>query len=111
MSPAIFLLVGLVSASAACNIVIFARRAKQKVNFNGRGVGLSILSGVIGLFVGQILWQHALKIEEASVLSPVVGAVVPLAFLFSILLLRERPTKRAILGMIVVFTGIFLVTM
>ncbi len=111
MSPAMFLLVGVVSASAACNIAMFAHRAKKKVNFNGRGVGFSILSGISGLFVGQILWQHALKIEKASALSPVVGALVPLAFIFSILLLRERPTKRAILGMIVVFTGISLATM
>ncbi|MFB0500235.1 MAG: EamA family transporter, partial [Candidatus Hadarchaeaceae archaeon] len=67
--------------------------------------------GIFGLFVGQILWQHALKIEEASALSPVVGALVPLAFLFSILFLGERPTKRAILGMIIVFIGILLATM
>lgn len=111
MSPAMFLLVGVVSASAACNIAMFAHRAKKRVNFNGRGVGFSILSGISGLFVGQILWQHALKIEEASALSPVVGALVPLVFIFSILLLRERPTKRAILGMIVVFTGISLAIM
>lgn len=111
MSPAMFLLVGVVSASAACNIAMFAHRAKKKVNFNGRGVSFSILSGIIGLFVGQILWQHALKIEEASALSPVVGVVAPLAFLFSILFLGERPTKRAILGIIIVFTGILLVTM
>ncbi len=110
MSPAIFLFVGLVSASAACNVTMFAYRAKKRVNFNGRGIWFSILSGVIGLFVGQLLWQHALRIEEASALSPVVGSVAPLAFLFSILFLGERPTKRAILGMVIMFTGILLIT-
>ena len=114
MSPIMFLLVGAVTASVACNILRFVHRAKNgknRMKFNGRGVGLSILSGILGLFAGQLLWQHALKIEEASTLSPVVGAMIPLAFLFSILLLGERPTRRAWGGMATIFAGVLLVLM
>ncbi|GAI07717.1 unnamed protein product, partial [marine sediment metagenome] len=114
MSPAMFLLVGAVTASVACNILRFVHRAKNggnRMKFKERGVGLSILSGILGLFAGQLLWQHALKIEEASALSPMVGVVIPLGFLFSILFLGEKPTKRAWGSMATIFAGVLLVLM
>lgn len=114
MSPIMFLLVGMVTASVACNILRFIYLAKNNGNrmkFKERGVGFSILSGILGLFAGQLMWQYALDIEEASALSPMVGAVIPLAFLFSILILGEKPTKRAWGGMATIFAGVFLVLM
>ncbi len=114
MSPTMFLLVGAVSASVVCNILRFVHSAKNggnRMKFKERGVGLSILSGILALFAGQLLWQHALKIEEASALSPMIGAVIPLGFLFSILLLGEKPTRRAWGGMVTIFVGVLLVLM
>jgi drug/metabolite transporter (DMT)-like permease len=111
MSPEMFLLVAVGSASVACDLMWLVNRARNGVNFNGSGIRLSILSGILGLFVGQLLWEYALEIEEANALSPMVGAVIPLGFLFSILLLGERPTIRAWGGMAIIFAGVLLVLM
>ncbi|GAI42295.1 unnamed protein product [marine sediment metagenome] len=83
-------------------------RVKIRIKFD-KCVGLSILSG-IGLFTGELLSFFALGMEKASVLSPIYGAVIPFGFLLSIFLLGEKPTKKTILGVITVFTGVFLVT-
>lgn len=59
MSPIMFLLVGAVSASVACNILSLVHHAKNgKTGWSSMegGVGLSVLSGILGLFAGQLLW-------------------------------------------------------
>lgn len=111
MSVGTLLVIYTASAAVACSIVAGIRHLMTGVRYDRRGVKLSLLSAALGFFIGEILFVSALEMEKASVLAPVPGAVIPFGFLLSILLLGERPTKRAILGMIVVLVGISLVTM
>jgi drug/metabolite transporter (DMT)-like permease len=101
-----FLAIVVTSAAVACNIAM----GVSHVKFDKEGVGLSILSGLIGFFIGELLFLLALEIEKASVIAPVCGAVIPFGFLLSTLLVGERPSKRAILGMAIVFLGVLLAT-
>ncbi len=110
MTVGTLLTIEVISAAVACNIAMGIRQIRAGIKFDKKGVWLSFLSGVFGFFIGHLLFLSALGMEKASVLSPITGAVIPFGFLLSILLVRERPSKRAILGMIIVFAGVFLAT-
>ncbi len=105
-----FLAIGVISAAVTCNIAMGIRHIRTGIKFDKKGVGLSILSSTFGFFIGELLFLWALEMEKASVLAPVCGAVIPFGFLLSVLLVGERPSGRAILGMVIVFTGVFLAT-
>jgi drug/metabolite transporter (DMT)-like permease len=104
------LTIEVISAAVACNIVMGIHQIRAGIKLDKKGVGLSFLSGFSGFFIGHVLYLSALGIEKASVLAPINGAVIPFGFLLSILLVRERPSKKAILGMVIVFIGVFLAT-
>ncbi len=108
MTVGTLLTIEVISAAVACNIAMGIRQIRAGIKFDKKGVRMSFLSGFSGFFMGHILFLSALGMEKASVLSPITGAVIPFGFLLSILLVRERPSKRAILGMVIVFTGVFL---
>lgn len=110
MTVGTLLVITTVSATISCNVAMVITHIKSRIKFNKKSAGLSVLSGVLGFFVGRILSLFALEIEEASVLSPTYGTVIPFGFLLSVLLLKERPTKKSILGMVTVFTGVLLAT-
>ena len=110
MTVSTLLAVRVISAAVACNIAMGVRHIGTGIKFDKRGLKLSVLSGILGFFIGPLLFLGALGMEKASVLAPVAGAVIPFGFLLSILLVGERPSKKAICGMAIVFAGVFLAT-
>lgn len=110
MTVGTLLVITTISAAVSCNVAMVATHIKGRIKFDKECVGLSVLSGTLGFFVGQILALFALGMEKASVLSPIYGTVIPFGFLLSVLLLKERPTKKAILGMVIIFVGVFFAT-
>jgi len=81
-----------------------------KASFPRRGIGIAVLTGFTNLFLGWILWLAALERAPASLLSPVRGSVALFGFLFSILLLKERPSVRSAIGVLLVVGGVVLVS-
>jgi len=78
--------------------------------FNPRGLWLVVLSAVSGAFLGWFFWLHGLRLAAASVLAPIRGSTLLFTFLFSVLFLRERPSRWAIVGVLLVFGGVVLVS-
>lgn len=72
--------------------------------------GLSVLSGLISFPIGAVMYLTALSMEQASTLAPITGMTVFFGFLLSILLVGERPTKRSVLGTILILAGILSIT-
>lgn len=110
MTASTLLLIVTITGAVSCNAAMVAH-IKSRLKFDKRSVGLAMLSGVLGLFVGEILSYSALKLEKASVLAPVLGTLIPFGFLLSVLLLKEKPSKKAIFGMLIVFLGVVLVSL
>jgi len=110
MKVGTLLTIEVVSAAVACNIAMGIHQIKASIKLDKKGMWLSFLSGFLGFFIGHILYLVALGIEKASVLAPINGAVILFGFLLSILLVRERPSKKAILGVVIIFIGVFLAT-
>ncbi len=76
-----------------------------------RGFWLAALSAVTGAFLGWFLWLNGLKLAPASLLAPVRGSTLLFTFLFSVVFLRERPSRWAIIGVGLVFGGVLLVSL
>jgi len=77
----------------------------QRAQLLEAGLKISAFVGLIGVAFSWILWLTALSLEQASVLAPVRGLVVPFGFAFSILIVKERPTKKAFLGLVLILAG------
>jgi len=110
MTPLTFQLVFLISVAIAWGSSALLRIRRQPLSFPRRGVLLALVTGLLGYVVGWLLWLSGLSLAPASLLSPVRGSMTLFAFLFSVILLRERPTRRAATGVLLTFAGVLLVT-
>jgi drug/metabolite transporter (DMT)-like permease len=109
LSPGALLLI--FSVSGVLGVLVLTPLLRRRVprRTERRGLVFVVLSAVGGAFLGWILWLVGLSLAPASVLAPVRGATMIFAFAYSIVFLRERPTRRAILGLAFAVAGVFLV--
>lgn len=110
MTPSAILLVRSISAVILFWLGFIIINFKKNLVFHKKSIGLSALSGMIGLPIGSLLYVSALSMEKASTLAPVTGGTVLFGFIFSVILLDESPTKEAVIGMLAIFSGIVLMT-
>lgn len=85
-------------------------RKRIPVHIEPRGLFFVSVSAIGGAFLGWLLWLYGLELAPASILSPIRGATLLFAFAYSILFLRERPSCRALLGVLTVLAGVLLVS-
>jgi drug/metabolite transporter (DMT)-like permease len=83
---------------------------RRRLSFSRRGLTYAFVTSLFGFFIGWILWLSGLELVPASFLSPIGGTTVLFTFFFSIVLLRERPSWRAVIGGAFIFGGVFLVS-
>jgi len=110
MSPASLLVVFAASGvvTIAMMLPLFRRRYPRRVT--RKGIGLTLVAAFGGAFLGWILWLTALDLAPASVVSPIRGSTLVFALIYSMLFLRERPGRRALLGAGLVLAGVVLVS-
>jgi len=87
---------------------LLRRRIPRRVD--RRGFALAAVSAVFGAFLGWLLWLNGLRHAPASVLAPIRGSTLLFTFVFSVLFLRERPSRLAVVGVLLVFGGVLLVS-
>jgi len=85
-------------------------RKRVPRRFDPRGLWLVVLSAVSGAFLGWFFWLQGLRLEAASVLAPIRGSTLLFTFVFSVIFLRERPSRWAVVGVLLVFGGVMLVS-
>jgi len=110
LSPVTLLLAFSVSGGVGMLVLLPFLRRRIPRRIERRGWRYVLLSSTGGAFLGWLLWLHALDLAPASVISPVRGATLLFALLYSLVFLRERPTRKALIGIVLVFSGIVLVT-
>lgn len=112
MSPVEFQLVLVGTAAASWWALNLGTRAHRRRYLSRAGVGYALFTAVTGFFLGWILWLSGLQLAEASVLTPIKGGAMTLfAFVISIVMLRERPSSRAVLGAALATAGVVLVSL
>jgi drug/metabolite transporter (DMT)-like permease len=85
-------------------------RKRVPRRFNPKGLWLVVLSAISGAFLGWFFWLQGLRLADASVLAPVRGSTLLFTFVFSVIFLRERPSRWAVAGVLLVFGGVMLVS-
>jgi drug/metabolite transporter (DMT)-like permease len=110
LSPASLLFVFSLSAVVTIAAMIPLLRPWFPRRIERRGVAYVVLAAAGGGFLGWTLWLSSLRLAPASVISPIRGSTLLFAFLYSLVFLRERPTRRALVGVALVLGGIVLVS-
>jgi len=110
LSPATLLFVFSCSGLVTIALMTPLLRARFPFHVSHRGVGLTVLAGVGGAFLGWMFWLSSLALASASLISPIRGSTLVFALIYSVLFLRERLTRRALLGVLFVLAGVLLVS-
>jgi len=110
MTPVTYQLIAVAIAGVSWGLVAILKSRKHRLHYPWGGLKIALLTAFLSFVLGWILWLSGLKIAPASLLAPIHGSMTLFAFLFSILLLRERPSARSIGGAVLVFGGVFLVS-
>jgi transporter family protein len=111
LSPASLLFV--FSCSGVVTIALMSPflRARFPRRISRRGLALTALAGIGGAFLGWIFWLTGLSLAPASLISPIRGSTLVFSLIYSVLFLRERLTRRALLGVLTVLAGVVLVSL
>jgi transporter family protein len=110
LSPAALLFLFSCSAVVTVALMIPLLRSRFPRHISQRGIALTALAGIGGAFFGWMLWLSSLSLAPASLISPIRGSTLVFALVYSILFLRERLTKRAFFGILLVLAGVVLVS-
>jgi len=98
------------TAAVACSSAMLIYRGEKALNISGKGVKLSLISGFFAFFLGYFLWLGALGLEDASVVAPFQSGKILFGFLLSIVLVGEKPSRKAYIGTGLILLGILMVT-
>ena len=86
----------------------FIVKPAQLRSVDTKSIILLVSSGFLASFVAQILFYHGLKIGDVSRVVPISGTYPLIAFVLSVLLLKESVTPARIGGMLLVVSGVWL---
>ncbi len=103
-----FMWVSLITAAATLLIATLVTRSWVGQHVTTKKLGLIFGSSMLGHIIGTIPFMWALQMETVISIVPIVSLNIPFGFLMSVLLIRERPTLRSVLGMAAVFSGVVL---
>lgn len=98
------------AAAIACSSAMFAYRRQKYLDIGKKGISLGLASGFFAFFLGFLLWLGALGMEDASVVAPFQSGKILFGFLLSILLIGEKPSRKAYIGTGLILLGILMVT-
>lgn len=111
MSPIFYQLIMVSTAAVSWNLLAsFRGKHLFHHHYPLKDWGVAAFTGFSGFFLGWTLWLTGLNLAPASFLSPIRGSMTLFAFLLSMVILRERPTARSAVGMLLTFGGVFLVS-
>lgn len=110
MVPTTYQLVVVLGSGLGWAFYFLLRGNFRSASWSRQGIGIAILTGFTNLFLGWIFWLFALERAPAGLISPIRGLVVLFGFIASVLILKERPSKRAGLGVLLIVAGVTLVS-
>ncbi len=111
MTPITYQLILVSTAAVSWGSVAGLRSKNHRLQYPWRGLRIALFTSFTGFFLGWILWLSGLKLALASQLAPIRGGAMTLfAFILSILLIHERPSKHSFIGMLLILCGVFIVS-
>jgi len=109
MSPITYQLLFTCSAAATWTLVALPRICRGRLRFGKKDLWVAFGSSLFGLFVGWVFWLTALQRVTASALSPLISLSLLFATILGAVVLKERVTRRIMIGGALVVAGVLLV--
>ena len=106
MTPASLQLVQFLTAAICWSVAAAARGKLASQHFPWSGVSNALATSATGMFGGLLLWYFALQRTSASIVSSLGGSVTLFVFLISMGIMKESPSRRAVLGGILMIAGV-----
>ena len=110
MSPIAYQLLFTCSAAGGWSVVVAPSLWRRRLRFDRRSLWIAFASAFTGLFAGWVLWLVALQRIDASVLSPLNSLTLLFAAVLGVVVLRERITRRIVIGGALIAAGVTLVS-
>jgi len=110
MSPIAFQFLFTSSAIVCWTVAALPSLIRRRMRFKRKDLWIAFLSSFLGIFLGWVLWLSALQRADASLLSPLSGLTLFFAVIFGAVFLRERITRRVLIGGTLVVAGVTLVS-
>jgi len=111
MTPLTYQLILVSTAAVSWGFVAGLRSKNHRLRYPWRGLRIALFTSFTGFFLGWFLWLSSLKLALASQLAPIRGGAMTLfAFILSIFLIHERPSKHSFIGMFLILCGVFMVS-
>ncbi len=110
MIPVTYQLLAIGGSTAAWGVYLLLKGHLGRVRRSRMGMRIAVLTGCMNLFLGWLLWLAALDRAPASLVAPVRGLVVLFGFLASVIILKERPSRRCAIGVLLILGGVMLVS-
>jgi len=111
MSPIAYQLLFTCSAAVGWSVVAAPSIWRRRLRFDRRSLWIAFASAFTGLFAGWVLWLVALQRIDASQLSPLNGLTLLFAVILGGVVLRERITRRIVIGGALIAAGVTLVSL
>jgi drug/metabolite transporter (DMT)-like permease len=110
LSPEMLLLLFACAGCLGAVVLLPFLRRRIPVRVEPRGFFFVALSGLAGAGLGWLLWLKSLELAPASVVAPVRGSTLLFCLVYSIVFLRERPSPRALVGVVLAIGAVLLVS-
>ena len=111
MSPISYQLLFTASAAVGWTLIALPRFRVRRLQFTRKNLWVAFGSSMTGMFIGWVFWLLALERVNASTLSPMVSLTLLLATIFGVVVLKERVTRRIVVGGALVVAGVLLVSL
>jgi len=111
MSPIAYQLLFTCSAGGGWSVVAAPSLWRRRLRFDRRSLWIAFVSAFTGLFAGWVLWLVALQRIDASALSPLNSLTLLFAVILGVVVLRERITRRIVIGGALIAAGVTLVSL
>jgi drug/metabolite transporter (DMT)-like permease len=111
MSPIAYQLLFTCSAAGGWSVVAAPSLWRRRLRFDRRSLWIAFVSAFTGLFAGWVLWLVALQRIDASALSPLNSLTLLFAVILGVVVLRERITRRIVIGGALIAAGVTLVSL
>ncbi len=101
LSSLIYLIIGVF-------LTIIVKISRNAIKINIHTLKLIFLDSVCGAVIGPILFFYGLKLTNASIASLLINAEFLFSILLAIFILKEKPGRRAYVGIILIFIGLLI---
>ncbi|WP_161486337.1 DMT family transporter [Candidatus Nitrosocosmicus hydrocola] len=102
LSSSVYLIIGIV-------LTILTKLTNRPTQINRSELKYILIISIFGAVLGPILYFYGLMLTSASLASILINIEFVFSILLAMIILKEKPNKRGVIGILLIFTGLIIV--